>query len=65
MLWAQTTFTIGDFTYEVTSANEVAVKTYNNTTPTLSSDVFAYTPSTKTLTVPFGASGYTSNWGKY
>ena len=27
-------FTIGDFTYEVTSANEVAVKTYNNNTAT-------------------------------
>ncbi|MBR5253455.1 MAG: hypothetical protein IKV46_00245 [Bacteroidales bacterium] len=44
----------------VTSANEVAVKTYNNTTAT-STEI----PSTKTLTVPFGASGYTSNWGKY
>ncbi len=33
------------------------------TAPTLGEGVFASTPSTKTLTVPFGASGYTSNWG--
>ncbi len=31
--------------------------------PSLVSYVFRETPNTKTLTVPFNASGYTSNWG--
>ena len=33
------------------------------TAPSLGSSVFSYTPSNKTLTVPFDASGYTSDWG--
>ena len=33
------------------------------TAPSLGNYVFASTPSNKTLTIPFNASGYTSNWG--
>ena len=66
------TVTHEGITYSVTSIREnafanrsslISITCLAETAPTLGSNVFIGTSSTKTLTVPFGASGYTSNWG--
>ena len=53
---------IGSYAFKYCS-RLTSVTCLAETAPSLGESVFSSTPSNKTLTVPFGASGYTSDWG--